>query len=240
MTQNESDSKRFKKEVSSPAYSGGRYVMGFVSSPGMAGKPSSGERASRNAGNRNIKQRPSFQRPSFPTGGFPEVSVVIQVCDGAETIGGMIGGVMSAMKNCGKKFEIIIVDDGSSDISVNIIEAVAGKYEMVVPITHAARLGHTQTVENGIASAKGRVIITMSASGEDNPHVIPEMLEKADGGAAVVTARGLPFTFKDKLLEILVSPYFSLMSRRSGVKLRAFSFNLYAANFIYSLGVVLI
>lgn len=91
-----------------------------------------------------------------------------------------VGATVQEINRVGT-FEIIVVDDGSTDSTVQIAEANGARV-----ISHPYSKGNGAAIKTGARSAGGDVIIFMDADGQHNPHDIPRLLEKIEQGHDLV------------------------------------------------------
>jgi glycosyltransferase involved in cell wall biosynthesis len=153
----------------------------------------------------------------------PEFSVVIPVCNEQENIPELHSRLKDVMETLCRKenlsgdcYEIIMVDDGSSDSSWSIIEGVHGKDNRLKGISFSRNFGHHIAITAGLDYAKGRVVILMDADLQDPPEEIPRLFEKFKEGYDVVY--GIRKERKDPFLKRISSSLFWWILRRfSGV-----------------------
>lgn len=86
-------------------------------------------------------------------------------------------------------WELILVDDGSSDGSKTLIEELASKDDRVRPIFFTRNFGHQRALLAGYSAAKGDHIISMDGDLQDPPELIPELLGKLNNSVHVVYAQ---------------------------------------------------
>jgi glycosyltransferase involved in cell wall biosynthesis len=103
------------------------------------------------------------------------LSLVIPLLNEEESIKELYTWIISVMKSNHYSFEIIFIDDGSSDSSWSIIEALASENPSVKGIRFMRNFGKSQALHAGFTKAKGDVIITMDADLQDSPEEIPEL-----------------------------------------------------------------
>ncbi|ANP45754.1 glycosyltransferase family 2 protein [Candidatus Viadribacter manganicus] len=115
----------------------------------------------------------------------PRISIVIAVLDEAENVASVAAEIISAFENSGS-FEIVFVDDGSSDDTVSRIRTLPK--DLVRLVRHEKRCGKSQAVRSGVAAAHGEWIGTMDGDGQDDPVDIAKMLSLAlaAGGSPLV------------------------------------------------------
>lgn len=116
----------------------------------------------------------------------PLVSVVAPVYNEAETLEEFYARVVTAMD--GVRFELTLVDDGSSDSTPEILDRLAASDERVKVISLSRNFGHQAALTAGLDSAKGDAVAMLDADLQDPPEVITAMLERWRQGADVVYA----------------------------------------------------
>ncbi|GAW87160.1 conserved hypothetical protein [Bathymodiolus platifrons methanotrophic gill symbiont] len=107
------------------------------------------------------------------------ISIVIPAKDERENIQPLVDEIYAALTGQ-QDFEIIYIDDGSSDGTFEEIVRLknAGRSELRA-LKHAQSVGQSTAVYSGIKAAKGELIITLDADGQNDPADIPAMLVKA-------------------------------------------------------------
>jgi dolichol-phosphate mannosyltransferase len=93
------------------------------------------------------------------------------------------------MNNLGEQVELVLINDGSQDNSLNMIRELHQKDARVCYLSFARNFGHQIAVTAGLNFARGRVIIILDADLQDPPELIPEMIEKWRQGYQVVYAQ---------------------------------------------------
>src|SRR6267378_4177521 len=132
------------------------------------------------------------------SGGKPEVSVFLPVYDEEPNLLPLHAKLDEALKALGRTAEIIYVDDGSSDGSLNVLRELAGQDERVRVVALRRNYGQTPAMAAGIHAAKGRVLIPMDADLQNDPADIARLLDKLDEGYDVVS--GWRKNRQDKLI----------------------------------------
>lgn len=111
----------------------------------------------------------------------PQISVVIAVLNEEDNVAAVTKEIVEALMPF-SSFEIVYVDDGSTDATVTRIRALNLPHVRVV--RHAQRCGKSQAVRTGVAAARGRWIGTMDGDGQDDPLEVVRMAQKAFAHAA--------------------------------------------------------
>lgn len=129
-----------------------------------------------------------------------KLSIVIPLLNEQESLAPLVASIHTALGPLGHDFEIVFVDDGSTDGSFNAIRDLRKTYGPKVRAVRFCRnYGKAAALAVGIARAQGDIIITMDADLQDDPAAIPGMLAKLDEGYDLVSGwkkvRHDPLTF---------------------------------------------
>lgn len=106
------------------------------------------------------------------------VSIVIPVFEEEESLPHLYAAVSGVMEGLPNDYEIIFVDDGSRDGSMNVLEGLQRKDPHVVVVSFRRNFGQTAAMAAGFEHASGDVVITMDADLQNDPKDIPRLLEK--------------------------------------------------------------
>lgn len=104
-----------------------------------------------------------------------QISVVIPLLNEEESIHELYDWIASVMQSNRYLYEVIFIDDGSSDASWNIIQQLAINNNNIKGIRFQKNYGKSQALDAGFNEAAGDVVITMDADLQDNPEEIPEL-----------------------------------------------------------------
>jgi len=134
----------------------------------------------------------------------PVVSVVFPVFNESENIRAVYERVKETLLATGLSHEMVFVDDGSSDPSLDIIKSLAERDPAVQFVSLSRNFGHQPAIAAGLAHARGEAVISMDADLQHPPTLIP------DNDTSV--AEGLPGRIYDQTLlcESVVHPPASL------------------------------
>ena len=105
----------------------------------------------------------------------PNISVVVPLYNEEESLPELHAWIQRVMTENNFSYEVIFVDDGSTDRSWAVIESLREKDENVHGITFRRNYGKSPGLHNGFQAAKGDVVITMDADLQDSPDEIPEL-----------------------------------------------------------------
>ncbi len=125
-----------------------------------------------------------------------EVSLVFPVHNEEDSLEELVNRCSLVLKNYyqiadlenQREFELILVDDGSCDRSLEILKRLAGRHSFVKFLHHEASRGQTGAFKSGFDKARGKIIITMDADLEVLPEDIPLFLNKMKEGYEMVNA----------------------------------------------------
>ncbi len=117
------------------------------------------------------------------------LSVVVPVFDEEEVIPLLLDRLLKVLAATGLRWEVILVNDGSSDRSVELLLAATQRDPRFKLISLARNFGHQIAATAGLDAARGDAVVLIDADLQDPPEAIPEMLEKYRQGYDVVYAR---------------------------------------------------
>ena len=128
----------------------------------------------------------------------PKLSIVVPFYNEAESIGAMHRAIVDAMAPLGIEYELIFVDDGSKDATVQIAAELARTDPNLRVIKFRRNCGQTPAMAAGIDHARGEIIVTMDGDLQNDPADIGSFLAKIDEGYDIVV--GWRFNRQDKLV----------------------------------------
>jgi glycosyltransferase involved in cell wall biosynthesis len=116
-----------------------------------------------------------------------EVSAVIPCFNEEGALPELIRRVTSSLEGTGRPFEIIFIDDGSTDASFEILRKAHDEDSRVKAIRFRRNFGKSAALAAGFGAALGKYVLTLDADLQDDPDEIPRFLEKLDAGGDLVT-----------------------------------------------------
>jgi dolichol-phosphate mannosyltransferase len=118
----------------------------------------------------------------------PTFTVIAPIFNELENLPLLYSRVKEVMDQTGEGWELILVDDGSSDGSTDIIRELAVKDERVRPVIFARNFGHQIAVTAGMDYSRGQAVTIIDADLQDPPEVILDLIEKWREGYQIVYA----------------------------------------------------
>jgi len=106
-----------------------------------------------------------------------DISVVIPLLNEQDSIEELNDWIVSVMQSNDLSYEILFIDDGSSDKSWDVIKNLRAKNSRVIGLKFSKNFGKSQALHAGFARAKGAVVITMDADLQDSPDEIPALYQ---------------------------------------------------------------
>jgi glycosyltransferase involved in cell wall biosynthesis len=157
-----------------------------------------------------------------------QLSVIVPVFNEEENIPALYKELREVLGRLGKTFEIIFVDDGSTDKSLIALNNIQAQDAHVVVISFRRNFGQTAAMSAGFDHARGEIIITMDGDMQNDPHNIDEMIKKINEGYDIVT--GWRFdrkdTFINRRLPSMIANW--IISKTTGVDLHDYGCTLKA------------
>ena len=157
------------------------------------------------------------------------ISIVIPLLNEEESLNELYRWIADVMQSNGFLYELMFIDDGSTDGSWKIIEKLSRENSEVKGIRFQKNYGKSQALYAGFAMAKGDVIITMDADLQDNPEEIPELYKMITEEGFDLVSGWKKKRYDSVLSKNLPSKLFNYAARKtSGVKLHDFNCGLKA------------
>ncbi len=158
-----------------------------------------------------------------------QISLVIPLLNEAESLPELYRWITEVMQKEGFTYEIIFLDDGSTDKSWDIIRQLAQKDPHVKGVKFRRNYGKSQALHAGFKMAKGEVVITMDADLQDNPEEIPELYHMIVDENYDLVSGWKKIRYDSKIKKNLPSKLFNWAARKvSGLQLHDFNCGLKA------------
>jgi glycosyltransferase involved in cell wall biosynthesis len=146
------------------------------------------------------------------------ISVVIPVLNEAESLRPLYEAVTASLDRESRSYEVVFVDDGSTDGSFSVMQALHDTDSRVRVVRLRGHFGKTPALLAGFSHARGEIIFTLDADLQDDPDEIPQFLGKLSEGYDLVS--GWKYPRRDPITKTVPSFFFNRMvSSTTGVRL---------------------
>ena len=143
------------------------------------------------------------------------VSVVVPIYNEAELIIRFHEAVSGALKGVVDDWEVVYVNDGSTDSSLELLRGLQSTDSHVVVVELSRNWGHMGAISAGLQTARGRAIILMDGDFQDPPEVIPQLIDAWRNGAEVVVGVRRSRQERRKYLAMLFPLFYRLLGALS-------------------------
>ena len=143
-----------------------------------------------------------------------DLSIVISLYNEEESLRELVSWIESVMKREGYSYEVIMVDDGSTDKSWAIVRELSAANPAIRGISFRRNYGKSAALFHGFAAAKGNVVVTMDADLQDSPEEIPEMYRMVTKEGWDIVSGWKKQRFDNKLTKNLPSKLYNATARK--------------------------
>ena len=158
-----------------------------------------------------------------------DISLVIPLLDEAESLPELSSWIEKVMKENNFSYEIIFIDDGSTDNSWNVIEQLRVKNQNIKGIRFQRNYGKSAGINEGFRAATGDVIVTMDADLQDSPDEIPGLRKMIMEDGFDIVSGWKKKRFDNAFTKNIPSKFFNAVTRKvSKIKLHDFNCGLKA------------
>jgi glycosyltransferase involved in cell wall biosynthesis len=148
------------------------------------------------------------------------ISIVIPAHNEAEGIKDSIQTIADIVETCATNWEIIVVDDGSSDATFAQVSSVSSNRNRIKALRFSRNFGKEAALVAGLQMATGSAVITIDADLQHPPRLIPEMIDKWRAGAQVVDGVKRNRDQDSMLVKLRAKIFNTLLSRLSGIDIQ--------------------
>jgi glycosyltransferase involved in cell wall biosynthesis len=157
------------------------------------------------------------------------ISVVIPLLNEEESLQELYSWIAKVMLSNSYVYEVIFIDDGSTDTSWDVIEKLSSEHPQVKGIKFQKNYGKSQALDAGFEMAQGDVVITMDADLQDSPEEIPELYQLIIKENFDLISGWKKKRYDNVVTKNIPSKLFNLAARKtSGLKLHDFNCGLKA------------
>lgn len=143
------------------------------------------------------------------------VSVVVPIYNEEELVVQFHEAVCSALKGIAEDWEVVYVNDGSTDSSLDLLKGLQALDSHVVVVELSRNWGHMGAISAGLRTARGRAVILMDGDFQDPPDVLPHFIEAWRNGAEVVVGVRRSRQERRKLLAALFPLFYRVLGALS-------------------------
>ena len=126
------------------------------------------------------------------------ISIIIPVFNESESIGFLLDEVKSVMQANKLKFELIVVNDGSKDNTLEVLEDLTFKIKELLVISLRKNYGQTAAMSAGFDNSRGDIVVTIDGDLQNDPNDIPNLISQINDGYDLIC--GWRYDRKDKLI----------------------------------------
>ena len=149
-----------------------------------------------------------------------DLSIVVALLNEEESLPELVSWIVSVMDREKFTYEIIMVDDGSTDSSWSVIKKMSETNPAIRGISFRRNYGKSAALYHGFKTAEGRVVVTMDADLQDSPEEIPELYRMVTENGYDIVSGWKKQRFDNKLTKNLPSKLYNWTARKiTGIKL---------------------
>lgn len=123
----------------------------------------------------------SIKIPRMRASDEPEISIVIPVYNEEENLPVLAEEIRAALETVNRPYEVVLVDDGSTDTSPAVMARLAREDPRVRVVRQRRNSGQSAALDAGARFARGGIVVTLDADLQNDPADIPRLLERMDG-----------------------------------------------------------
>jgi len=169
-----------------------------------------------------------------------DLSIVIPLLNEADSLPELTEWIEQVMQREKTTYEVIYIDDGSTDNSWAVIESLRERNSNVKGIKFQRNYGKSAALQVGFTAAQGDIVVTMDADLQDSPEEIPEMRTMILNGGYDLVSGWKKIRYDNTFTKIIPSKFFNAVTRKmSGIALHDFNCGLkaYRKNVVKSIEV---
>jgi glycosyltransferase involved in cell wall biosynthesis len=171
----------------------------------------------------------------------PEVSIVVPLYNEEENVAALCRAIREALRDWEARYEVLLVDDGSTDRTVELARREAGDDPRVRVLRMSRNAGQTQAMAAGFARSRGEIIVSMDGDLQNDPGDIPLLVARLGNGFDVVCGwrkdrqdAWLSRTFPSKIANRLIAWVTGIPIHDNGCSLKAYRASVIRSIRLYS------
>jgi glycosyltransferase involved in cell wall biosynthesis len=173
-----------------------------------------------------VSAQPQTAAPGHGEAARPRISYVVPLLDEAPSLAELYDRIRETSEALGGGFEIVFVDDGSTDDSFAVLKDLHAKDPRVRALRFGRNRGKSDALSAGFAAARGELVVTMDADLQDDPTEVPRMVEALEGEGLDLVS-GWKAERRDPASKRIPSKLFNWVTARfSGIRLHDFNCGL--------------
>lgn len=147
------------------------------------------------------------------TQGIVDLSIIVPIFNEEMNVVPLNNRILQAVRDLNLSFEVIYINDGSTDASVNILKGLSETHAEIKYIDFSRNFGHQIAITAGIEHAQGTRIVIMDGDGQDPPELIPELYQKSLEGFEVVYAKRKKRMGESWLKKLTAKVFYRLLAK---------------------------
>jgi glycosyltransferase involved in cell wall biosynthesis len=169
---------------------------------------------------------PQTAAPGHGEAAAPRISYVVPLLNEAPSLAELYESIRETSEALGGGFEIVFVDDGSTDDSFAVLKDLHAKDPRVRALRFGRNRGKSDALSAGFSAARGELVVTMDADLQDDPTEVPRMVEALEGEGLDLVS-GWKAERRDPASKRIPSKLFNWVTARfSGIRLHDFNCGL--------------
>jgi polyisoprenyl-phosphate glycosyltransferase len=149
----------------------------------------------------------------------PVYSIVAPAVNEEDTLPHFYERVVAVMEQVGEPFEVVLINDGSSDGTLRVMRALHERDPRVRVVDFSRNFGHQIAISAGLDYARGDAVIIIDSDLQDPPEVIPQLIARWKAGAEVVYAQRARRTGETRFKLLTAAAFYRLIARITSVEI---------------------
>lgn len=147
----------------------------------------------------------------------PQLSIVVPVFNEAANLEVLYSALIEVLVQTNRTYEVIFIDDGSSDQTFDVVRALNDKDSQVKGFSFSRNFGHQVALYAGLAQAKGDIVISMDGDMQHPPAMIPQLLDKYEEGYDIVNTKRIDASSTGLFKRLSSRWYYGMLNALSDV-----------------------